>query len=362
MKPSLSLGKNSALSTLNSIDTCWRKNPNWMKQRDELAKCSKGFAGKMYNNIGKGLTYYVVTDPSDDPINPKKGTLRYGVTMVSGKVWISFARDMDIKLARTLLIGSYTTIDGRGATINLSNAGLMLYNVTDVIIHGLRIHGVVPQPASQLMEPGGKLTSLSQVDGDAIRLLSAKKVWIDHNTLSKCEDGLIDVTLGSTSITISNNWFRDHDKVMLLGHDDDYVDDKNMKVTVVYNRFGPNCHQRMPRVRHGYAHVANNLYLGWEVYAIGGSSNPSIKSDHNLFVAPKGKSKEVIMNIKGKGKWFFKSVGDVLENGASFKDSVEGFVKPNYGVDEAFQVASGTIVRKLTRSAGVLKCKGGSIC
>ena len=53
------------------------------------------------------------------------------------------------------------------------------------------------------------------------------------------------------------------------------------------------CDLRFCRVRHGYAHVANNLYLGWEVYAIGGSSNPSIKSDHNLFVAPKGKSKEV---------------------------------------------------------------------
>ena len=69
-----------------------------------------------------------------------------------------------------------------------------------------------------------------------------------HNTLSRSEDGLIDVTLGSTFVTISNNWFRDHDKVMLLGHDDDYKDDKIMKVTVVYNRFGPNCHQRMPRL------------------------------------------------------------------------------------------------------------------
>ncbi|XP_056697953.1 pectate lyase 1-like [Spinacia oleracea] len=143
------------------------------------------------------------------------------------------------------------------------------------------------------MGPGAKLMPISQMDGDAIRLLGSTKVWIDHNTLYRSEDGLIDVTLGSTNITISNNWFRDHDKVMLLGHDDDYNDDKNMKVIVVYYRFGPNFNQRMPRVRHGYAHVANNLYLGWEIYAIGGSMNPSVKSQSNLFVAPKIGSKEI---------------------------------------------------------------------
>jgi pectate lyase len=47
------------------------------------------------------------------------------------------------------------------------------------------------------------------------------------------------------------------------------------------------------RIRHGYAHVANNLYLGWMQYAIGGSMGPSLKSEANLFIAPKVGSKEV---------------------------------------------------------------------
>ncbi|KMT05005.1 hypothetical protein BVRB_7g171650 [Beta vulgaris subsp. vulgaris] len=296
MKPKLSLGKKSGLATFNSIDTCWRRNPNWMNKREELAKCSAGFVGKMINNIGKDMTKYVVTDPTDNAINPKPGTLRYGVTMVPGKPWISFEKDMEIKLERALIVGSDTAIDGRGAVVHISNGCLMLYKVSNVIIHGLRIHHCRSQPAGSVMGPGSKLIPLSKTDGDAIRLLGSTKVWIDHNTLYRSEDGLIDVTLGSTNITISNNWFRDHDKVMLLGHDDDFKDDKNMKVTVVYNRFGPNCHQRMPRVRHGYAHVTNNLYLGWEIYAIGGSMNPSIKSESNLFVAPKSGSKEVIIS------------------------------------------------------------------
>ncbi|QCD94686.1 pectate lyase [Vigna unguiculata] len=111
--------------------------------------------------------------------------------------------------------------------------------------------------------------------------------------LGHVDDGLLDVTRGSTNVTISNNWFKNQDKVMLLGHDDGYMRDKNMKVTVVYNHFGPNCNQHMSRIRHGYAHVANNFYQGWLQYAIGGSMEPSLKSEANLFVAPKLGNKEV---------------------------------------------------------------------
>lgn len=119
--------------------------------------------------------------------------------------------------------------------------------MNNVIIHGLRIHNCKSQPAGDVMGPDGNIQHLGPVDGDAIRVVSASKVWLDHNTLYSCQDGLIDVTLGSSNVTISNNWFRDQNKVMLLGHDDGYVRDRNMKVTVVFNRFGPNCRQRMPR-------------------------------------------------------------------------------------------------------------------
>jgi pectate lyase len=40
------------------------------------------------------------------------------------------------------------------------------------------------------------------------------------------------------------------------------------------------------RVRFGYAHVANNKYEEWRMYAVGGSSNPTIFSEGNYFVAP----------------------------------------------------------------------------
>ncbi|KAJ4703928.1 Pectate lyase [Melia azedarach] len=42
----------------------------------------------------------------------------------------------------------------------------------------------------------------------------------------------------------------------------------------------------MPRVRIGYAHVANNRYDEWQMYAIGGSADPTILSEGNYFAAP----------------------------------------------------------------------------
>lgn len=38
-------------------------------------------------------------------------------------------------------------------------------------------------------------------------------------------------------------------QVMLLGHDDSFSADKIMKVTIVYNHFGPGLVQRMPRYK-----------------------------------------------------------------------------------------------------------------
>ncbi|KAL2334770.1 hypothetical protein Fmac_015983 [Flemingia macrophylla] len=359
LNPNLSFAKQSKINGLkmNVIDRCWRLNPEWRRHRSQLATCSVGYAGKMTNNMDKDLIYYKVTDVSDNPINPKPGTLRYGASMIQGKVWITFERDMNIKLEKPLLISSFTTIDGRGVNVHIAdNACLMIFKATNVIIHGIQVHHCKPQAPGIVMGPEGKVTPLGHVDGDAIRLVTASNIWIDHNTLYDCPDGLLDVTRGSINVTISNNWFKNQDKVMLLGHDDGYIRDRNMKVTVVYNHFGPNCNQRMPRIRHGYAHVANNFYQGWVQYAIGGSMGPSLKSEANLFIAPMIGSKEVTWrkdSQKNGDRWEFHSVNDAFENGASFEITKGGRVpKPNYNKEQSFEVVDVKFVRSLTRSSG----------
>ncbi|XP_010253672.1 PREDICTED: putative pectate lyase 2 [Nelumbo nucifera] len=344
---------------MNVIDRC-RRRPDWRRNRQQLATCSVGFTGKMTNNMGRGVRHYTVKDPSDDPLNPKPGTLRYGVTKMRGKLWITFQRDMQIKLQKPLLVSSFTTIDGRGANVHIAGgACFLLYGVTNVIIHSLRFHHCRSQAPGPVMGPGSKIVQLGQLDGDAVRLVGSSKIWIDHNTFYECEDGLLDVTRGSTDITVSNNWFRNHDKVMLLGHDDGFVQDKNMRVTVIFNHFGPNCNQRMPRIRHGFAHVANNLYQGWTQYAIGGSMNPSIRSESNLFIAPKSGNKAVTWKQDSRGdgySWNWQSVKDVFINGAYFRQTGKRGTMPRYNRQQRFPVADARTVRSLTRSAGALRC------
>lgn len=49
------------------------------------------------------------------------------------------------------------------------------------------------------------------------------------------------------------------------------------------------------RCRHGYFHVVNNDYTHWEMYAIGGSAEPTINSQGNRYLAPTDPyAKEVI--------------------------------------------------------------------
>ncbi|KAJ3675739.1 hypothetical protein LUZ60_004781 [Juncus effusus] len=318
------------ISCMNVIDKCWCNQPNWETNRQRQAGCSVGFAGKMNGNRGKDVKLYTVTDPSDDP---------------------------------PLFVKSFTTIDGRGVNVQIGyGSGIVLEKVTNVIIQGLRIHDCRSQPGGPVVLPGGITEQLTGADGDAIRLASMSKIWIDHNTLYKSEDGLLDVMRDSTDVTMSNNWFHDHDKVMLLGHDDGYLRDRKMRVTLAFNRFGPNCKQRMPRIRHGYAHIVNNLYNGWGDYAIGGSMGPSIKSQSNLFVAPNSSNKKVTSRIAGVGtSWNWQSVGDTFENGARFKQSGR-IIRPKYNKQQFFRDENANRVRMLTKDAGAILCSSRIRC
>ncbi|TVU08225.1 hypothetical protein EJB05_41622, partial [Eragrostis curvula] len=238
-----------------------------------LADCAVGFGRGAIG--GKNGKVYIVSDPGDDPANPAPGTLRYGIVQHQ-PLWITFARDMIIKPKQDLRVRSYKTIDGRGADVVVGDGGACFVVLRDgnVIIHGLTIRGCKPVRWSA---------------GDGVAVSRAADVWIDHCTLEACADGLIDVTGGSTRVTISNNLFRNHKKVMLLGHSDRFSQDRNMQVTVAFNRFGPGLVQRMPRCRLGLFHVINNDYVEWQMYAIGGSASPTILSHGNRFLASKAK-------------------------------------------------------------------------
>jgi len=203
-------------------------------------------------------------------------------------------------------------------------------------------------------------------DGDGVSIFGASNIWVDHCSLSSCTDGLIDAIRGSTGITISNNFMTHHDKVMLLGHNDDYTQDVNMQVTVAFNHFGEGLVQRMPRCRHGYFHVVNNDYTHWEMYAIGGSANPTINSQGNRFLAPvKGSSKEVTKREYTPESvwrhWNWRSEGDLMLNGAFFTPSGAG-ASSSYAKASSLSARPSSLVASVTGNAGVLTCRKGSPC
>ncbi|CAH2078301.1 unnamed protein product [Thlaspi arvense] len=155
------------------------------------------------------------------------------------------------------------------------------------------------------------------------------------------------------------------DMVMLLGHNDGFVQDVNMKVTVAFNHFGPGLVERMPRVRRGYAHVANNRYDKWIMYAIGGSADPTIFSEGNYFIASdKSNSKEVTKReVKGGwNNWRWRTSKDVFKNGAYFVPSGYGSIVLPYSSAQRFPVAPGNMVPSLTADAGPLNCNRNRPC
>ncbi|KAL0407244.1 UNVERIFIED_CONTAM: putative pectate lyase 2 [Sesamum latifolium] len=359
----LVLGSPYSNKIMNSIDSCWRDNSMWASDRRALADCAVGFGKNAVG--GKYGATYVVTDPSDDPESPKPGTLRYGAIQQK-PLWIIFARSMTITLKNELMMNSYKTIDGRGAKVEIAYGPcITIQHVNHVIIHGISIHDCKPGNQGIVRDSPVHMGHRRGSDGDAIDIFASTDIWIDHCYLARCTDGLIDVIHASTAITISNNYFSQHDKVMLFGHDDNNLEDKSIKVTVVFNHFGPGLVQRMPRVRLGYAHVANNRYDQWEMYAIGGSADPTIFSEGNYFLAPNSPDINKVTKrevTSGWKNWKWRSSRDKFFNGAYFVPSGYGSCAPGYTKAQSFDVADGSMVPALTAEAGPLSCTARKAC
>ncbi|CAF2269603.1 unnamed protein product [Brassica napus] len=351
--------------TGNPIDDCWRCDRNWHKNRKRLADCGIGFGRNAVG--GRDGRFYVVTDPTDeDVINPKPGTLRHAVIQ-DEPLWIVFKRDMVIELKQELIMNSFKTIDGRGANVHIANgACITLQFITNVIIHGLHIHDCKPTGNAMVRSSPSHFGWRTMADGDAVSIFQSSHIWIDHNSLSHCADGLVDAVMGSTAITVSNNHFTHHNEVMLLGHSDSYTIDKLMQVTIAYNHFGEGLVQRMPRCRHGYFHVVNNDYTHWEMYAIGGSADPTINSQGNRYAAPKNPfAKEVTKRVETDAsewqKWNWRSEGDLLLNGAFFKAS-GAEASASYGRASSLAAKPSSMVHTITSTAGALGCRRGRPC
>ncbi|KAI4351599.1 hypothetical protein L6164_005944 [Bauhinia variegata] len=316
----------------NPIDRCWRCNPNWADDRFKLVSCAMGFGKKTTGGLGGPI--YVVTDPSDDDmLNPKPGTLRHAVIQ-EGPLWITFEHNMVIKLQQELLITSHKTIDGRGANVQIKGgAGLSIFKVQNVIVHNIRIKSIKAASGGIIADSVNHQGLRTRSDGDAISIFTSSNIWIDHISMSDCEDGLVDIIAGSTGVTISNCHMTHHNDVMLFGANDQHTEDKIM-----------------------------------QMYAIGGSSAPTILSQGNRFIAPMNDAAKLITHRDYApesvwSKWQWRSEMDLLMNGAQFIESGEP-LNGNYPGDRAniVEPKDGQFVTTITKYSGALSCKVGKPC
>ncbi|KAF9448045.1 polysaccharide lyase family 1 protein [Macrolepiota fuliginosa MF-IS2] len=145
-------------------------------------------------------------------------------------------------------VGSNTSIIGKAGSA-LDGIGLRVIEESNVIIRNVKISKV-----------------LAEV-GDAIGIQAAHQIWVDHVDLSSDRDhdkdyydGLLDITHGSTGVTITDSKIYTHWKASLVGHSDSNGDE-DTPITVTYagnNWYDLN--SRTPSFRFGHGHIYNNVF------------------------------------------------------------------------------------------------------
>jgi pectate lyase len=155
-----------------------------------------------------------------------------------------------------------TVVGTGGATI--AGSGLNVSEAHDVIIQNLNFR---------------------DWDDDAINVQYSTNVWIDHNSFTNGADGAVDIKRASDFVTVSWNHFFNHDKTMLLGHDDGNASEDvgHLRVTYHHNWFdGTN--SRHPRVRFGNpVHVFNNYYGSIGDYGVASTMDAGVLVESNFF-------------------------------------------------------------------------------
>lgn len=174
-----------------------------------------------------------------------------------------------IPLSGMVPVGSNTTVLGVGNNSGFTGGGLDIRGVRNVIIRNLK---------------------LSFSRDDLIKVKESENIWIDHNELwndrnhdKDYYDGLVDITRGSSYVTVSWNYMHDHIKGSLVGAGDDHGDSDRgrLKVTYHHNLF-ENVSSRIPSLRFGTGHFYNNLVVNAD-FAINSRMGAQMLVEGNIF-------------------------------------------------------------------------------
>ncbi len=159
-------------------------------------------------------------------------------------------------------VKSNKTIIGAGAGVSLDGICLNVNGDNNIIIRNVKIANGKP-------------------DGMAFR--NSHHVWVDHCDLSKCDDGMLDFTVGSSYLTCSWNNTHDHNKSFLANSGTQHFEDRGKcRVTYHHNNYIRTT-QRSPRVGYGLGHIFSSYFTENSSYCIGGHTGAKIVAENNYF-------------------------------------------------------------------------------
>ena len=178
-------------------------------------------------------------------------------------------------------VGSNVTIYGyQGAIIAQPTSGsaMKLSGSKNVIIRNLKFKGVGAHDDD---------------DEDCLQVNhESKNVWIDHVDVYDGHDGNLDITNASDFVTISWTKFSytsassGHQFSNLIGNSKTKTSDRgHLNVTIHHTWWADGVVERMPRVRFGKVHVANNLFDSKNAsYCVRAAVEANIRIEKNVFI------------------------------------------------------------------------------
>lgn len=178
-------------------------------------------------------------------------------------------------------VGSNVTIYGyQGAIIAQPTSGsaMKLSGSKNVIIRNLKFKGVGAHDDD---------------DEDCLQVNhESKNVWIDHVDVYDGHDGNLDITNASDYVTISWTKFSytsastGHQFSNLIGNSKTKTSDRgHLNVTIHHTWWADGVVERMPRVRFGKVHVANNLFDSKDAsYCVRAAIEADIRIERNVFI------------------------------------------------------------------------------
>lgn len=185
------------------------------------------------------------------------------IILVSGDIVVG---DVDM-----ITVGDDKTIAGAASGGAIVDGGLFVDNAENVVIRNLTFR--------DSYIPGDWDGKFDDNDNDGIRIDTSDHVWIDHNEFARVGDGQLDVRKDSTAITVSWNYFHDHNKTLGVG----WTDQALTTITLHHNRFS-NVHQRNASLDNvAYGHVYNNWLSGVSSYGINARGQASVLVESSVF-------------------------------------------------------------------------------